>query len=157
VPSRVGTPSTFTLVAESVTTSCRCQNTTGSQWSCSSAKHCTSEYDNGGPNPDVCQVVDSVPVTLGEVKVVVDRADCTAVVVARSTSESDVTLTCTEAGPVDVYVTTAETDFYSEHFLLFTPNGSCPPEDDAGSEADAGADADSDAGGQADAEADAER
>ena len=152
VAHAVGKPVAVTVKSETVTSSCRCAYTTTPQWSCSRDKECESEYDVGGPNPDVCERVDAVPAALPEVKASVDRPDCTAVVTVKDSSESVVTVMCTSAGPATVAVTVAWKPGAASYLaMIFTEDGACPPSEvpEAGS-ADAGP-ADSDAGANADA------
>ena len=137
VAHRVDETATFTFERESVTESCRCTATTHSSWGCSNAKHCTSEYDYGGPNPVRCSPVDVSSLPLGEVRAIVDRADCTAVVATKD-ERSIVTVTCTTAGAVDVLITAPATELEKRFFLFFTADGACPVEASGGNETDAG-------------------
>lgn len=52
-----GTEARFAVRALRRDVSCHCAETTTYAWSCSSERHCMSDYDYGGHNPTVCEPV----------------------------------------------------------------------------------------------------
>jgi hypothetical protein len=157
----VGEPVTLVARSALVTSSCRCRNTTTADWGCSSKKHCTSEYDNGGINPFDCVLVSSSSTAAEGTTATVDRADCAVVVAvdAADAAVANVTVRCAREGIANVLVVSHTAGARSVVSLEFKRSVECPvAESDAGlgfGDGDSGDAGDgADAGGGGDAETD---
>ena len=149
----VGAPVTLLVRSGFVTSSCRCQSTTTADWGCNGKKHCTSEYDNGGPNPVVCGRVSSSPTAAEGTTATVDRAGCTVAVAVdpRDANLADLTVRCASEGDVSVRVVSYTAGAQNTVTLRFTDGGTCPVEADAGDADDGGDGGAGDPDGGADA------
>lgn len=120
----IGTTATVNLQSANITKSCRCQETSTPQWSCS-GERCTTAYDLGHENPQLCERLAYEPVPMPKTKVTAYPETCTAVVIERGVSESTVLVSCPTPTDAHVWFKVEGMGPWSRRFV-FTADGQCP-------------------------------